>query len=37
MKYFDVVVNRRASLWRYVKAETTKIQTANGTAICWGT
>ena len=26
MKYFDVVANRRASLWRDVKAETTKIQ-----------
>ena len=39
MKYSDVVANRRACLWRDVKAispKPPKIQTANGTAICWG-
>ena len=39
MKYFDVVANRRACLWRDEKAtlpKPPKIQTANGTAICWG-
>ena len=43
MKYFDVVANRRACLWRDVKTispkppkKQTARQTANGTAICWG-
>ena len=39
MKYFDVVANGRANLWRGEKAispKPSKIQTANGTAICWG-
>ena len=39
MKYFDVVANGRARLWRGEKAippKPSKIQTANGTAICWG-
>ena len=39
MKYFDVVANGRTNLWRGEKAispKPSKIQTANGTAICWG-
>ena len=43
MKYFDVVANRRACLWRDVKTispkppkNQTARQTVNGTAICWG-
>ena len=39
MKYFDVVVKRRACLWRDEKAispKPPKIQTKDGTAICWG-
>ena len=39
MKYFDVVANGRANLWRGEKAispKPSKIQTANGTAIYWG-
>ena len=39
MKYFDVVANRRACLWRDVKTispKPPKIQTANKTAICLG-
>ena len=39
MKYFDVVANRRACLWRdemAISPKPPKVQTANGTAICWG-
>ena len=39
MKYFDVLANRRGCLWYNEKAispKPPKVQTANGTAICWG-
>ena len=38
-KYFDVLANRRACLWyddKAISPKPPKVQTANGTAICWG-